>query len=130
MPADLVTVEFFTDVLRILHTDGIVVANLADSAPLAWTKRVVRAAEEVFSNVCLAAESSTLKGRRYGNIILAGSNGPLYEQELTRRCSGAAFPFRLISGDALTKLLAGATPFRDDDVEPSPGPPGGATFFS
>ena len=130
VPADLVTVEFFTDVLRILHTDGIVVANLADSAPLAWTKRVVRAAGDVFSNVCLAAESSTLKGRRYGNIILAGSNGPLHEQELVRRCSGAAFPFRLISGEALTKLLADAAPFRDDDVEPSPGPPRGATFFS
>lgn len=130
VPADLVTVEFFTDVSRILHADGTVVANLADSAPLAWTKRVVRAAGDVFSNVCLAAESSTLKGRRYGNIILAGSNGPLHEQELVRRCSGAAFPFRLISGEALTKLLADATPFRDDDVEPSPGPPGGATFFS
>ncbi|MFB1049309.1 spermidine synthase-like protein, partial [Streptomyces chrestomyceticus] len=120
----------FTDVSRILHSDGIVVANLADSALLTWTKRVARAAEKVFSNVCLAAESSTLKGRRYGNIILAASNGQLHEGELTRRCSGAAFPFRLIAGDALARLLSDAQPFHDDDTESSPGPPGGATFFS
>ena len=130
VPGDLVTVEFFTDVSRILHSDGIVVANLADSALLTWTKRVARAAEKVFSNVCLAAESSTLKGRRYGNIILAASNGQLHEGELTRRCSGAAFPFRLIAGDALARLLSDAQPFHDDDTESSPGPLGGATFFS
>ncbi|MSS46248.1 spermidine synthase [Cutibacterium sp. WCA-380-WT-3A] len=130
VPGDLVTVEFFADVSRILHSDGLVVANLADSAPLTWTKRVVRSAETVFSSVCLAAESSTLKGRRYGNIILAASHGPLHDEELVRRYSGAAFPFRLITGDALAKLLAGARPFCDDDTESSPGPPGGATFFS
>ena len=130
VPGDLVTVEFFAEVSRILHSDGIEVANLADSAPLTWTKRVARSAEEVFTNVCLAAESATLKGRRYGNVVLAASNGPLHEEELARRCSGAPFPFRLITGDALAKLLADARPFRDGESESSPGPPGGATFFS
>ena len=130
VPGDLVTVEFFADVSRILHSDGIGVANLADSAPLVWTKRVVRSVKEVFSNVCMAAEPATLKGRRYGNIVLAASNGPLHEEELTRRCSGAVVPFRFIAGDALAKLLADARPFHDGDTESSPGPPGGATFFS
>ncbi|MDU6280262.1 MAG: spermidine synthase, partial [Cutibacterium acnes] len=54
----------------------------------------------------------------------------LHEEDLTRRCSGAAVPFRFIAGDALAKLLADARPFHDGDTESSPGPPGGATFFS
>ncbi|WP_114046326.1 spermidine synthase [Acidipropionibacterium virtanenii] len=130
VPGDLVTVECFTEVSRMLAPDGVLVANVTDSAPMGWSRRVVAGLGEVFSQVVLEAESATLKGRRYGNVILAASHLPLPVGEVTRRCAGAAFPFRVVHGPALERMAAGAMPFTDDAPEPSPGPPGGAGYFS
>lgn len=130
VPAELVTVEFFADVARVLVPDGILVANVADSGPMLWARRVVAGLRSVFGQTVLEAESATLKGRRYGNVILAGSSAPLPLAELTRRCAGAAFPFRVVHGTALDRMVAGAGAFTDDDTEQSPGPPGGARYFS
>lgn len=129
VPADLVTLELFSDVARVLHADGLLVANLTDTAPMTWTRRVVAGLRRTFSEVALSAESATLKGRRYGNVVVAGSNGPLHLREVTRRCAGAPFPFRVVHGQPLEAMLSGVRPFSDDDTEPSPGPPGGATWF-
>lgn len=128
VPGDLVTLGFIGEVSRVLVADGLVVANLTDSAPLSWTRRVVAGYREVFPQVCVAAESATLKGRRFGNVVVAASRGGLHLDEVRRRCSGAAFPFRLLHGAALDRFVAGHTGF----VEPqdSPGPPDGRTFFS
>lgn len=130
VPADLVTVEFLTGVSRVLHPDGLLVANVTDSAPMAWTRRVTAGLREVFSQVVLEAESATLKGRRYGNIILAASNAPLPIDAVIRRCAGAPFPFRVVRGGALTRMLTSSAPFTEADSAASPGPPQGETYFS
>lgn len=101
VPGELVTAECFADISR-----------------------------EVFGQVVLEAESATLKGRRYGNVILAASHAPLPVDEVTRRCAGAPFPFRVVHGPALERMAGGATPFTDEAPEPSPGPPGGASYFA
>ncbi len=130
VPGDLVTAEFFTDVSRVLHADGILVANVTDSAPMNWTRRVAAGLSSVFGQVVLEAESATLKGRRYGNVILAAGDAPLPVADVVRRCAGAAFPFRVVRGAALTRMLSSASPFTDADTSASPGPPHGATYFS
>lgn len=129
VPSELVTVEFLAQVRRILVPDGVVVANVTDHAPLAWTRRLVASHGEVFADVCLAAESSTLKGRRFGNLVLAASNGPLHAAQVRRRAAGAPFPFRLLHGEDLDRFVAGARRFTDADTQTSPGPPSGLTFF-
>lgn len=130
VPAELVTAEFFAEVSRVLVADGLLVANVTDSAPLTWTRRVVAGLRATFAEVVMEAESATLKGRRYGNIILAASSAPLPVTDLVRRCAGAAFPFRVVRGGNLTKLLTGCVPFTDADAVASPGPPTGGTYFS
>src|SRR6185503_8246339 len=42
---------------------------------------------ESFPHLALCSEPSTLKGRRFGNVIIAGSAGPLPYQAIAERAS-------------------------------------------
>lgn len=130
VPGDLVSIEAFAQVHRVLKPTGTLVLNVTDAAPLQWTRRVVSGLERYLSHRGLMAEASTLKGRRFGNIVLIASRVELDWDTLQRRAAGAAFPFRLTTGVALQQFVGGAGPFFDAATEPSPAPPHGATAFS
>lgn len=130
VPAELTTREFLGDVRRVLVADGTVMMNVTDQAPFAYTRRVVAGLAEVFGETVLSAEPSTLKGRRFGNVLLLGSAAPLPTGTLTRRAAGSAFPYRVVFGDHLARFVGQATAFADADAERSPEPPGGLGFFS
>ncbi|MGD7707526.1 spermidine synthase [Microlunatus sp. Y2014] len=128
IPADLTSLEFYVDAARVLVGDGTIMVNITDRAPFAYARRVVAGVAEVFGEVVLSAESATIKGRRFGNLVILGS-AALPVSDLVRCAAGSAFPYRLVHGRALTKWLAGARPFTDADPGISPGPPDGRTFF-
>lgn len=121
VPAELTTAEFFADVQRVLEA-GVLMINITDKG-LTYARRVAAAAGKTFSELCLSAESSTLKGRRFGNIVLLAADRPLPAEELARRSAQSAFPYRVVTGDRLDQLIGGAAPFIDADSEPSPAPP-------
>jgi spermidine synthase len=129
VPADLTTLEFFTDVSRVLTPTGTVMLNLTDRAPFGYTRRVVAAVGASFAHVLLSAEPATLKGRRFGNVLVLGSAAPLPHLELTRKAAGGAFPYRVVHGPRLTQLVGGGVPFTDADSESSPEPPRGLSHF-
>jgi spermidine synthase len=125
VPAELTTVEFFTDVRRVLD-DGVLMVNITDRG-LGYARRVAAAARAIFTQVLLSAEPSTLKGRRFGNIVLLAADRPLPADALARRSAQSAFPYRVVTEGRLTQLIGGATPFTDADSAASPPPP--ATHF-
>jgi hypothetical protein len=131
VPADLATAEWFADVARVL-AGGTLVVNLTDHLPFAWSRRAVAGiAEHCLGRgrrLSLAAESSTLKGRRFGNLIVTAGCG-LDLARLAREAATAAFPYRLLAGPDLIRWLGGAKPFTDADAIPSPPPPDGPTTF-
>jgi len=129
IPADLTTAEFITDVARVVG-DGLFVLNLADRAPFAYVRRVMRGVLGVFPEVMLSAEPATLKGRRFGNVLVTASRGPIPVVPLTRRAASSPLPYRVLSHHEALERFAGGTPFTDADAERSPAPPGGATFFA
>ncbi len=120
VPGDLATVECFAEVRRILADHGTVLMNVTDSRPFGWTRRVLAGLARYFPRRCLSAESSTLKGRRHGNIVLAGSRTPLPLEGLSRAAAGAAFPYRLVSGEHLQRMIGAAQPFYDTHTTCSP----------
>ncbi len=122
-PAELTTAEFLTDARRALSDAAVMILNLTDRGPLGYARRVLAGLAETFPATLLMAESSTLKGRRFGNVILVGSARPLPATEIAARAGRAAFPYRVLHGPRLTQLLAGARPFTDNDAEASPAPP-------
>jgi hypothetical protein len=122
VPADLTTAEFLADARRALSDHGVIIINLTDRGPLCYARRVLAGVHLAFPHVLLCAESSTLKGRRFGNVIIAGGATPLPYASIAHRAGGPPFPYRVLHSRRLRQLLAGSAPFRDDDAEQSPEP--------
>ena len=129
VPAELTTVEYLADLRRVVGTAGAVVINVTDSGALAYSRRVLAGLTRVFGHVVYGAEPATLKGRRFGNIILTGSDAALPEQSLIRRAAGSMFPYRLMTGNQIPRFVGSAVPFTDDDAAPSPDPVTGGAHF-
>ncbi|WP_194839800.1 spermidine synthase [Aeromicrobium yanjiei] len=130
IPAELTTAEFFADLGRVVADDGLVLLNIADKAPFPYARRVVRGVCDVFAHVMISAEPATLKGRRFGNVLVVASQAPLPWEALARRAASSPFPYRVLPYRDVVTTFAAKAPFTDSDSERSPAPPGGATFFS
>ena len=67
------TVEFYTAAARLLAPEGVLLANVADGAGLAFARRQVGdRARRCSQHVIVLAEVQTLKGRRFGNLVDRG----------------------------------------------------------
>jgi hypothetical protein len=122
-PAHLTSVEFAAEVRAVLAPTGIFAANIGDGPPLAHARARVASARAVFADVCLMADAPVLRGRRFGNLVLAASDGDLPVAGLTRGVAADPFPARLLHGTNLDKFVAGAKPITDATAEQSPQPP-------
>lgn len=122
VPPELITCEFYADVARVLTGTGTVMINITDRAPFDFARRVAASLGTAFAELCWSAEPATLKGRRIGNIVLLGGRNSLPYEDLTSRASRSVFPYRLVHGPALTRLVAGAAPIHDGESVPSVTP--------
>ncbi|MFI5428385.1 spermidine synthase [Aeromicrobium sp. UC242_57] len=130
IPAELTTAEFLVDLARVAAPGGIVLLNLADKAPFPYVRRAVKGVCDAFAHVLISAEPATLKGRRFGNVLVAASQVPLPWEALARRAASSPFPYRVLPYRDVVTTFAAKTPFTDADSSRSPAPPGGAAFFS
>jgi spermidine synthase len=122
-PGHLTSVEFTAAVARALAPSGLFAVNIGDGPPLAHTRRRVASVRPVFRHACVIAEAAVLRGRRFGNLVVAAAGHGLPVAELTRRAAADPFPARVVDGAALDRFVAGARPITDADAEPSPVPP-------
>jgi hypothetical protein len=122
-PAHLTSAEFMAAVRRVLRGAGVFAGNVADGPPLAHARAQVATARTVFPHACLIADASVLRGRRFGNLVLAASGEPLPVDTLTRLVAGDPMPGRVLDGDELIRFAAGARVVTDADASPSPAPP-------
>ena len=122
-PAHLTSVEFAGQAARVLAPGGWLLANIADGPPLRYARAQVATIRAVLPQACLIADSTLLRGRRFGNlVVLAGRTEPPIAQ-LTRRAAGDWFPGRVESD--LDRFIAGAAPVTDAQAVDSPLPPEG-----
>lgn len=126
VPAHLTSVEYAREVARVLRTDGVYAANLADGAPFGFLRSQLATFAAVFGELALIAEPAVLRGRRFGNAVLVASHTEIGTAALARRTASDAFPARVEHGPALRRFIADATPVRDSGAVPSPRPPNGA----
>jgi len=122
VPADLTTAEFLADARRALSDHGVIMINITDRGPLGYARRVLAGVCLAFPHVLLCAEPSTLKGRRFGNVIIVGSSTPLPYTAIAQRAGQSPFPYRVVRGARLRQLLAESLPFNGEDAEESPEP--------
>ena len=128
-PAHLTSAEFWSAARRAVRASGVVAANVADGAPLAHARAQVATARAVFPHACLIADAAVLRGRRFGNLVLAASPAPLPVEALTRRTASDPMPGRLVHGSDLARFTAGAKPVTDATAAPSPVAPPGAFAY-
>jgi spermidine synthase len=124
-PAHLTSVEFVDLAAGVLRDAGVYAVNIADGAPLAFARSQAATVGAVFPHVCLLVEPPVLRGRRFGNLVLAASRMPLPGAELARRAAADPFPARAVVDDELAYWIGGAVPVRDAVAVPSPPPPAG-----
>ncbi|HEX3308206.1 MAG TPA: fused MFS/spermidine synthase [Streptosporangiaceae bacterium] len=134
-PAHLTSAEFWAAARRVVDgtsrgsRHGVVAANVADGAPLAHTRAQVATARAVFPRACLIADAAVLRGRRFGNLVLAASPEPLPVDRLTRRTAGDPMPGRVVYGADLVRFTGGAKAVTDATAVPSPAAPPGAFAY-
>ncbi|MDG9720808.1 fused MFS/spermidine synthase [Streptomyces sp. DH24] len=122
-PAHLTSAEFLDEVRRALRPGGVFAANLADGPPLAHLRGQIATAAARFTELALVADAAVLRGKRFGNAVLAASDHPLPLAELTRRAASDPHPGRVEHGTALTDFTGGALPETDATAVASPAPP-------
>ncbi|MEW2074896.1 fused MFS/spermidine synthase [Streptomyces sp. NPDC013433] len=126
VPAHLTSAAYAQEAARVLRPGGVYLANLADAAPFAFLRSQIATLGTRFEELALIAEPGVLRGRRFGNAVLAAAHRPLDVATLSRATAADAFPARVEHGAALRDFVRGALPVRDEDAVPSPEPPAGA----
>jgi len=129
VPAELTTADFLADARRALSDHGVILINITDRGPLDYARRVLAGVRLAFPHVLLCVEPSTLKGRRFGNVIIAGLAASPPYAEIAQRVGRAPFPYRVLRGARLRQLLADSSPFSAADAEESPEPGRGMRHF-
>ncbi|WP_052809830.1 spermidine synthase [Streptomonospora alba] len=122
-PAALTSVEFFADADRVLDEGGVCAANVGDGRRLRHVRAQAATLAEVFAHTALIAAPGVLRGRRFGNFVLLGSQRPLPAGELTRRAHRDPDMARVLEGETLERFVAGAAAVRDAAATDSPAPP-------
>ncbi|WP_320066217.1 fused MFS/spermidine synthase [Micromonospora sp. RTGN7] len=115
MPGHVATVEFAAEAARVLRPDGILLVNVTDLPPLAFTRARVATLCAVFTDVWLVADRRMLRGRRYGNVVLAAAHRPgrLPTGRLATRVARDPIPGQVLHGPPLTDFTANTTPTTD-----------------
>lgn len=121
-PAHLTTVEYFRILAGLLAPDGVLLVNVADGAGLAFARREVATVRAVMAEVIVLAEVQTLKGRRFGNLVIAASHAPLPVTWLPRLMAAGPHPAKVAQGAELDEFVRDARVATDADATASPKP--------
>lgn len=121
-PAHLTTVEYYRVLAGLLAPHGVLLVNIADGAGLAFARRQVATVRAVLPEVIVLAEVQTLKGRRFGNLVIAASTAPLPVEWLPRLMAAGPHPAKVAQGDEIDAFARGAAVVTDADASASPKP--------
>lgn len=113
VPASVASREAFDDVRRVLAPTGLLVANVADGAPLGFARGQAATLAAVFAHVLAVAAPGVLAGRRWGNVVLAASAGPLPVEGLRAWVARSDLPTRVLDRAELLAWTGGATVVTD-----------------
>lgn len=121
-PAHLTTLEYYRVLAGLLAPGGVLLVNVADGAGLAFARRQVATVRAVLGEVIVLAEVQTLKGRRFGNLVIAASADPIPVEWLPRLMAAGPHPAKVAQGDEIDAFVRGAAVVTDADATASPKP--------
>ena len=124
VPEDLLTVECFEQVARVLSPRGAFLANVSDHAPFSMVRDVMSGLQHLFRHRLVGAEPATLRGRRPGNVLVIASFAEAPAAALERGAKVSASPYRVLTGSQVNDSFGGGTPLRDSHLRPPAEPAG------
>ncbi|NYH00689.1 spermidine synthase [Schumannella luteola] len=122
IPAHVTSAEFYGECAALLAPGGVLLANIADGAGLAFARGQAATLSSVFTDVAALADTQMLKGRRFGNVVLAASPSEIPLEWLPRLLAGGPHPAKVVHGRELKDWIAGAAVVSDATAIPSPPP--------
>jgi spermidine synthase len=127
-PGHVTSAEFTAMAASVLAPSGIYAVNVGDGPagdgpPLAHARARAASVRSVFAHACVIAEPAVLRGRRFGNLVIAAAGRELPVSQLIRRTAADPFPARVVEGGALAQFIAEAEPIMDAHAGPSPPVP-------
>lgn len=121
-PAHLTSVEFYTELRTLLAPTGVLLVNVADGPGLAFARRQVATVGHVLPEVALLADTQVLKGRRFGNLVIAASASPLPTGWLPRMLAAGPHPAKIAQDAEVDAFAKDARIVTDADAVASPKP--------
>src|ERR1700759_866282 len=109
-PPHLTTVECAQLAARAVGPGGLYIQNVADGPPLSFAKQQAATVAQVFTHRLLVAEPGVLRRRRFGNLVLAGSQAGLPADELRRRAAADAVAAPGLGGGGPGRVVGGTRP--------------------
>ena len=98
--------RFTRDVARLIRPDGMYLANVAAPPDLGLLRDEIATVASVFAHVAVIAETSVLRGRRYGNaVVVAG--GRALDAQVGRDVLSTGLALRVVHGQRLAQLAHG-----------------------
>lgn len=105
-PPELATPEFTREAHRVLAAGGLYVVNCGDTPDLGNARAEAAVIGSVFPHTAIVADPAMLKGRRRGNVVIAGSDAPIEPTPaLVRELLGGAVPAKMLD-DAAVRAFA------------------------
>jgi spermidine synthase len=121
-PAHLTSVEFYRELSALLAPAGVLLVNVADGPGLAFARRQVATIAHVLPEVALLADTQVLKGRRFGNLVIAASASSLPTDWLPRMLAAGPHPAKIAQDAEVAAFAQGARIVTDADAVASPRP--------
>jgi hypothetical protein len=120
MPGHMATLGHVREVKAVLKDGGVYAVNVADTGVLPFARSQAATLAEVFAHVVVLADPGILRGRRFGNLVLAASDAPFAVDRLrhvTARSIGRA------RVETQHTFVRAARPATDADPPVAPSPP-------
>ncbi|MFS0892838.1 spermidine synthase [Microbacterium sp. 179-I 3D3 NHS] len=121
-PAHLTSLEFYREVAALLTPAGVLLVNVADGPGLAFARRQAATIAQVLPEIGILADTQVLKGRRFGNLVVAASASPLPTEWLPRMLAAGPHPAKIAQGAEVRDFVQGARIVTDGDATASPRP--------
>ncbi|WP_281640488.1 spermidine synthase [Aurantimicrobium minutum] len=121
-PAHVTSVEFYTEAAKLLAPSGVLIVNVADGPGLAFARGQAATLNAVLPHVIALAETQVLKGRRYGNVVLVGTQDAAIGHWLPRLLAGGPHPAKAVEGAEMKQFIGSAPIVLDTTAIASPTP--------
>lgn len=121
-PAHVTSQEFYSEAAALLAPRGVMLVNVADGPPLRFARSQAATVASVLPHVAALSEAQVLKGRRFGNIVLAASPAPLPTEWLPRLMAAGPHPAKAVFEGEFDEFARAGAVVTDATAVPSPPP--------